>query len=131
MSVAAADADGAEASRPRGTRVLLWAVYACFAAACLSGALALFTHWHGQPFSRLVGLVLLLFGVFKILLAIDAVRAPTAVAPQSDQRQDTGSPGMFRLWVVYKLVPGSLAIAAAVFLFTHGSAFLDHLVFVR
>lgn len=124
-------AGGVAAGGPRGTRVLLWVIYAAFAATCLAGVLALLTHWRGLPFSRIVGAVLLLFGVFKILLAVDAVRAPRAVAPQSDQRQDTGSPAMFRLWVVYKLVPGALAIGAALYLFARGSHYLDGLVLPR
>ena len=112
----------------RRTRVVLYVCFAGFAVAALFGLATLMLHLNLLPFSRVVGLVLLFFGLFKIAIAVDAVHAPTAVAPQSDQRQEMGSPAIFRLWVMYKFVPATLAILAAAYLFANGSASLDALI---
>lgn len=112
----------------RATRMVLFVVFAGFAASVIFGVASLALHLTVWPFSRVVGLVLLFFGLFKIAIALDGVLAPTAIAPQSDQRQDTASPTVFRLWVAYKLVPAVLAIGVAVWLFARGAAGLDALV---
>lgn len=111
----------------RGTRLALYVVFACFAASIIAAITAMMLHVQSVRFSILVGFVLLFFGLFKIGIALDAVTAPPAVAPESDRRQETGSPGVFRLWVGYKLTPAALAIVAAIYLFTVGSAALDAL----
>lgn len=112
----------------RATRVVLFATFAGFAASVIFGVICLAGHLTVWPFSRVVALVLLCFGLFKIAIAVDGVMAPTAVAPLSDQRQDTASPTVFRLWVAYKLVPAALAIGVAAWLFARGAAGLDALV---
>jgi hypothetical protein len=112
----------------RATRVVLFVAFAGFAASAIFGVVSLAGHLTVWPFSRVVALVLLFFGLFKIAIAVDAVLAPPAVAPQSDQRQDTASPTIFRLWVAYKLVPAALAIAVAGWLFARGAVGLDALV---
>jgi len=112
----------------RGTRLALYVVFAAFAASVLFAAGSLMLHLQIVRFSIAVGLVLLFFGIFKLCIALDAVAAPTAVAPQSDRRQETGSPAVFRLWIAYKLAPAALAIVAAIYLFAAGSAALDSLV---
>jgi hypothetical protein len=112
----------------RGTRLALYAVFIGFAGAVLFAAVSLMLHLQVVRFSVAVGLVLLFFGLFKVCIALDAVTAPPAVAPQSDRRQETGS--AFKLWVGYKLAPAALAIVAAIYLFAVGSAALDHLVAV-
>jgi hypothetical protein len=106
----------------------LYLVFAGFAASVLFSVASLMLHLRLLPFSQAVGLVLLFFGLFKLFIALDAIAAPTAMAPESDQRQDTGSPARFRLWVAYKLTPAALAMVAAVYLFTAGSAALDAMV---
>lgn len=118
----------AERQPMRLTRVVLFVAFAGFAASALFGVASLALHLTVWPFSRVIGLVLLCFGLFKIAIALDGVYAPTAVAPQSDQRQDTASPTVFRVWVAYKLVPAALAIGVALWLFARGSAGLDALV---
>ena len=115
----------------RGTRLALYVAFAGFAASVLFAATSLMLQLHIMRFSIAVGFVLLFFGFFKVCIALDAVAAPTAVAPQSDRRQELGSPGVFRLWVGYKLVPAALSIVAAVYLFAVGSAALDALVTAR
>lgn len=112
----------------RGTRLALYVVFIGFAGSVLFAAGSLMLHLQMVRFSIAVGFVLLFFGLFKVCIALDAVTAPPAVAPQSDRRQETGSPGIFRLWVGYKLVPAALAIVAAIYLFAVGSAALDSLV---
>jgi hypothetical protein len=112
----------------RGTRLALFVVFAGFAASVVFAAASLMLHLQVVRFSVTVGFVLLFFGLFKVCIALDAVAAPTAVAPQSDRRQETGSPGVFRLWVGYKLTPAALAIVGAVYLFAVGSALVDGLV---
>lgn len=112
----------------RRTQVVLYVCFAGFAAAALFGLATLMLHLNLLPFSRVVGLVLLFFGLFKIAIAVDAINAPVAVAPQSDQRQDVGSPAVFRVWVLYKFVPATLAILAAAYLFANGSHSLDALI---
>jgi hypothetical protein len=62
-----------------------------------------------------------------VCIALDAVAAPAAVAPQSDRRQEMGSPAVFRIWIAYKLAPAALAIVTAIYLFVVGSAALDGL----
>jgi hypothetical protein len=111
----------------RGTRVLLFVAFAGFAASVLFAATSLMLHLTVVRFSVAVGLVLLFFGLFKVCIALDAVVAPAAVAPQSDRRQETGSPAVFRLWIAYKLAPAALAIVTAIYLFAVGSAALDGL----
>ena len=115
----------------RGTRLALYVIFAGFAASVILAIGGLLLQVQAVRFSILVGLVLLFFGLFKIGIALDAVAAPPAVAPQSDRRQETGSPGVFRLWVGYKLTPAVLAIVAAIYLFAVGSAALDALVTAR
>ena len=66
--------------RTRAMRVALWTIYGLFTASCFFAAGALFSHWHGLPFSRIIGMVFLLFGVGKIVLAIDAMQAPAALS---------------------------------------------------
>lgn len=112
----------------RGTRLALYVIFAGFAASVLFAAGSLMLHLQMVRFSTAVGFVLLFFGLFKVCIALDAVAAPAAVAPQSDRRQETGSPGVFRLWVGYKLVPAALSIVAAIYLFVAGSAALDALI---
>ena len=112
----------------RGTRLALYVVFAAFATSVLFAATSLMLQLQIMRFSIAVGFVLLFFGLFKVCIALDAVVAPTAVAPQSDRRQETGSPGVFRLWVGYKLVPAALSIVAAIYLFAVGSAALDALI---
>jgi hypothetical protein len=112
----------------RGTRLALYVVFIGFAGSVLFAAGSLMLHLQMVRFSLAVGFVLLFFGLFKVCIALDAVTAPPAVAPQSDRRQETGSPGIFRLWVGYKLAPAALAIVAAIYLFAVGSAALDSLV---
>lgn len=112
----------------RSTRLALYVVFAGFAGAVLFAAGSLMLHLQVVRFSVAVGLVLLFFGLFKVCIALDAVTAPTAVAPQSDRRQETGSPAIFRLWVGYKLVPAALAIVGAIYLFAVGSPGLDGMV---
>ncbi len=123
---------GAEPVTPpqpmRTTRVVLYVAFAGFAASVIFGVICLAGHLTMWPFSRVIALVLLFFGLFKIAIAVDGVMAPTAVAPLSDQRQDTASPTVFRLWVAYKLVPAALAIGVAIWLFARGAARLDALV---
>ena len=109
----------------RGTRLALYVVFVAFAGSVVFAACSLMFHLQLVRFSIAVGLVLLFFGLFKVCIAVDAVTAPTAVAPQSDRRQETGSPAIFRLWVGYKLVPAALAIVAAIYLFAVGSVALD------
>jgi hypothetical protein len=111
--------------RTRGLRYAVWTVYALFSLTCFFAVGALLTHWQGIGFSRIVGFVFVLFGVFKIVLAWDAVMAPKAQAPMSDQRTEVGSPGMFRLWVNYKLWAGFLAMVAGGTLMVIGSKTLD------
>lgn len=115
----------------RGTRLALYVVFAAFVGSIIFAISAMMLHLQAVRFSIAVGFVLLFFGLFKVCIAIDAVTAPPAVAPQSDRRQETGSPGVFRLWVGYKLTPAALAIVAAVYLFVVGSAALDALVIAR
>jgi hypothetical protein len=115
----------------RGTRLALYVVFAGFVASIVVAVSALMLHVQAVRFSVLVGFVLLFFGLFKIGIALDAVTAPPAVAPESDRRQETGSPGVFRLWVGYKLTPAALAIVAASYLFVVGSAAIDALVTAR
>lgn len=109
----------------RATRLALYVVFACFAASIIAALAAMMLHVQAVRFSILVGFVLLFFGLFKIGIALDAVTAPPAVAPESDRRQETGS--AFKLWVGYKLTPAALAIVAAIYLFAVGSATLDAL----
>ena len=111
----------------RGTRVLLFVAFAGFAASVLFAATSLMLHLTVVRFSVAVGLVLLFFGIFKVCIALDAVAAPAAVAPQSDRRQEMGSPAVFRIWIAYKLAPAALAIVTAIYLFVVGSAALDGL----
>ncbi|MBA3699246.1 MAG: hypothetical protein H0W78_10360 [Planctomycetes bacterium] len=115
----------------RGTRLALYVIFAGFVGSIIFAASAMMLHLQSIRFSIAVGFVLLFFGLFKVCIAIDAVTAPPAVAPQSDRRQETGSPGVFRLWVGYKLTPAALAIVAAIYLFVVGSAALDALVTTR
>jgi hypothetical protein len=110
----------------RGTRLALFVIFAGFAASVIFAATSLMLHLQVVRFSVAVGLVLLFFGLFKVCIALDAVTAPPAVAPQSDRRQETGS--AFKLWVGYKLAPAALALVAAIYLFVVGSAGLDSLV---
>lgn len=112
----------------RGTRLALYVMFAGFVGSIIFAISAMMLHLQAVRFSIAVGFVLLFFGLFKVCIAIDAVIAPPAVAPQSDRRQETGSPGVFRLWVGYKLTPAALAIVAAIYLFVVGSAALDGLV---
>ncbi len=112
----------------RGTRLALYVVFVAFAGSVVFAASSLMLHLQIVRFSIAVGLVLLFFGLFKVCIALDAVTAPTAIAPQSDRRQETGSPAIFRLWVGYKLAPAALAIAAAIYLFAVGSVALDSMV---
>ena len=112
----------------RGTRLALFVVFAGFAASVIFAAASLVLHLQVVRFSVAVGLVLLFFGLFKICIALDAVTAPPAVAPQSDRRQETGS--AFKLWVGYKLTPAALAIIGAIYLFAVGSAAVDQLAMV-
>jgi hypothetical protein len=112
----------------RGTRLALYVIFVGFAAAVLFAAASLLLHLQVVRFSTAVGLVLLFFGLFKVCIALDAVAAPAAVAPQSDRRQELGSPAVFRLWVGYKLTPAVLAIVAAIYLFAVGSPGLDGMV---
>jgi hypothetical protein len=114
----------------RGTRLALYVVFVGFAASVLFAAGSLMLHLQLVRFSIAVGLVLFFFGLFKVCIALDAVAAPTAVAPQSDRRQELGSPAIFRLWIGYKLAPAALAIVAGVYLFAVGSAALDSLVLI-
>jgi hypothetical protein len=113
--------------RTRGLRFALWTIYILLAFTCLCGASALIFHWRGFGFSRIIGAVFLLFGLFKIVLAWDALVAPTAQAPQSDQRQEVGTPGMFRLWVSYKVWAGLLAVLVGLVLMILGSRMLDQM----
>jgi hypothetical protein len=113
---------------PNRMRGLLTAAFVSFIAAVLFAAITLMFHLHIISFSSNVGLVLLTFGVFKIVVALHALVAPTAQSPLSDQRQDIGSPALFRLWIAYKLTPASLAIVAAVYLFVVGAPALDRFV---
>lgn len=112
----------------RGPRLALYVIFAGFAGSIIFAVVAMMLHLQTVRYSIAVGLVLLFFGLFKIGIAVDAVTAPPAVAPQSDRRQETGS--AFRLWVGYKLAPAVLAIAAAVWLFAVGSPAVDRLVMV-
>ncbi len=111
-----------------GTRLVLFVVFFAFISSILFAVITLMFKLTLMPFSAHVGLVLLTFGLFKISVATHAILAPTAVAPQSDQRQDTGSPVIFRLWIAYKLTPAALAIVAAIYLFTVGAPSLNALV---
>jgi hypothetical protein len=74
--------------------------------------------------------VLATFGIFKLVLAWDAVVAPLAQAPQTSQRQESGTPIMFRLWVSYKLWAGLLALAAGVALMVLRSSLLDRMPYM-
>ncbi len=112
----------------RGTRVALYVTTGAFALSVLFAIISLMLHLEVVRFSTAVGLVLLFFGLFKVSIALDAVAAPPAVAPESDRRQETGSPGVFRLWVVYKLTPAALAIVAAIYLFVVGSPAIDAMI---
>ena len=112
----------------RGTRVALFSTFAGFAASVLFAATSLMFHLTVVRFSVAVGLVLFFFGLFKVCIALDAVAAPAAVAPQSDRRQEMGSPAVFRIWIAYKLAPAALAIVTAIYLFAVGSASLDKLL---
>jgi hypothetical protein len=109
-------------------RGLLTTAFVAFIAAVLFAAITLMFHLHIISFSSNVGLVLLTFGLFKIAVALHAFVAPSAQSPLSDQRQDIGSPALFRLWIAYKLTPASLAIVAAIYLFVVGSPTLDRFV---
>jgi hypothetical protein len=111
-----------------GTRTVLFIVFAAFVAAILFAVASLMFKLTVVPFSTNIALVLLTFGLFKICIAMHAIMAPTAVSPQSDQRQDTGSPAVFRMWVGYKLVPAALAIVSAMYLLVAGAPALDVLV---
>ncbi len=117
--------------RTRTMRVVLWLIYGLFTASCFFAAAALFTHYHGLAFSRIVGMVFLFFGVGKIVLAIDAMQAPAAQAPQSDQRQQVGSPGMFRLWVFYKWAPGAIGIGFGLWLIAAGNRMIDTMPYFK
>jgi hypothetical protein len=117
--------------RTRRMRVALWTIYGLFTAACLFAATALFSHWHGIAFSTIIGTVFLFFGVGKIALAIDAMQAPTAQAPRSDQRQQVGSPALFRLWVIYKMAPGIIGLGAGVWLIAFGSRMVDSMPYLK
>ena len=128
MSEPGAPAPSVDRVPLRGTRLALFVVFAGFAAAVIFAAASLMLHLQLVRFSVAVGLVLLFFGLFKVCIALDAVAAPPAVAPQSDRRQETGS--AFKVWVIYKLTPAALAIIAAVYLFAVGSQALDSLVAV-
>lgn len=112
----------------RGTRLALFVIFAGFAASVIFAASSLMLHLQMVRFSVAVGLVLLFFGLFKICIALDAVTAPPAIAPQSDRRQETGK--AFKLWVGYKLTPAALAIIAAIYLFAVGSAAVDQLAMI-
>jgi uncharacterized membrane protein YvlD (DUF360 family) len=112
----------------QGTRAVLFLVFAAFVSSIIFAVTSLMFKLTLVPFSTNVALVLLTFGLFKISIAMHAIMAPTAVLPQSDQRQDTGSPTIFRLWVGYKLVPAALAIVSAFYLLIAGAPALDALV---
>ncbi len=117
--------------RTRVMRVALWTIYGLFAGSCFFAAAALLTHWHGMPFSKVIAVVFLLFGTGKIVLALDALKAPAAQAPQSDQRQATGSPAFFRLWVIYKMVPGVIGLGIGAWLLIAGSLMVDHMPYFK
>jgi hypothetical protein len=117
--------------RTRAMRVALWSIYGLFTASCFFAAAALFTHYHGIQFSRIIGTVFLLFGVGKIVLAIDAMQAPAEQAPRSDQRQQVGSTGMFRFWVVYKFAPGVIGVVGGVYLIAVGSRMVDSMPYFK
>ena len=122
--------DQAPTARTRGMRTAVLIVYVLFTISCLCAISALLSHWHGIAFSRLVGGVLATFGIFKLVLAWDAVVAPLAQAPQTSQRQESGTPIMFRLWVSYKLWAGLLALAAGVALMVLRSSLLDRMPYM-
>ena len=111
-----------------GTRVVLFLVFGAFVLSILFAVTSLMFKLTLVPFSTNVALVLLTFGLFKICIAMHSIMAPTAVSPQSDQRQDTGSPAIFRMWVGYKLVPAALAIVSALYLLVAGAPALDVLI---
>jgi hypothetical protein len=117
--------------RTRAMRVALWTVYGLFTGSCFFAAAALFTHWHGLSFSRIIGTVFVLFGVGKIILAVDAMQAPAAVAPRSDQRQQAGSSGMFRFWVIYKFAPGIIGLGFGLYLLVAGSHLVDNMPYFK
>lgn len=112
----------------RGSRLALIVIFVGFAASVIFAAASLMLHLQVVRFSVAVGLVLLFFGLFKVCIAVDAVTAPPAIAPESDRRQETGS--AFKLWVGYKLTPAALAIVAAIYLFAVGSVAVDQLALV-
>jgi hypothetical protein len=117
--------------RTRGMRIALWTIYALFTATCFFAAATLLTHWHGLPFSRIVGAVFVLFGVGKVVLTIDAMQAPAAQAPLSDQRQQLGSRALFHLWVLYKWAPGVIGIGFGLWLIAAGNLMLDKMPYVK
>jgi len=117
--------------RTRNMRVALWTIYGLFTGSCFFAAAALFSHWHGIPFSRIIGAVFMLFGVGKIALTIDAMQAPAAQAPRSDQRQQVGSTGMFRFWVLYKWLPGAIGLAGGLYLIIAGAPLIDKMPYFK
>ncbi len=111
----------------RWTTVVMYVAMLAVAAAGIFGALTVVNHWRYLSVSTIFGVFLLGFAALKSAIATDQLLAPPAVAPQSTQRQDTGSPGMFRVWLFYKYLAAVVAVSAAIWLLAHGSMGLDAL----
>ena len=97
------------------------------AASGVFGALTVINHWRSVSVSTIFGVFLLGFAGLKSAIATDQLLAPPAVAPRSTQRQDTGSPALFRIWLFYKYLAAVVAVFAAIWLLAHGSTGLDAL----
>jgi hypothetical protein len=78
--------------------------------------------------SVMMGLFFACFSVAKFALVWESLRArPQAGAP-TERAQSLGSPGLFRFWLIYKIIAGVVAAIAAVYLLTAGAAVVDGFV---
>jgi uncharacterized membrane protein HdeD (DUF308 family) len=128
--------DGTTSAGPphaTGAPWMRWLLGAALVVMLVDGAYTALALHQGHAvvrFSTLIGILFLCFGIVKLAVALHAYLQPGAQSPFSDQRQETGTPALFRLWLAYKIIPGMLSLAVAAVLILHGVARLDAAVTV-
>lgn len=80
------------------------------------------------PLSIILGVFLISFGVLKFTVATDAVIRLRARIANPNPVETHGSSTMAWAWVVYKYIAATVAVAAAIYLFTGASGKIDALM---
>lgn len=74
------------------------------------------------------GIFFAFFAVAKLALVTDALTAPPPAAGEVSRTQAFGSPRLFHAWLAYKIIAALIALFAAIYLLTSGSAAIDRFI---